>query len=209
MSEAERDAVASMIAGEASTSAGEDGPFVWDVENEHPATIGLVNGAVEELIGLVETSHDKLKEGFSELNNARRQEHADLKVTIAELRSEVIALRAIVEAQRERSRGERGEKGSRGVPGRDGATGSKGERGLQGQRGEKAVSIASWIINDAAFTATPVLTSGDTGPTLSLRPFFERYDALVDTDAALDAQEADDHARRTLAIETERSRWAR
>ena len=47
----------------------------------------------------------------------------------------------------------------------------KGERGLRGDRGPSGppgppIAIASWVIDRASFTATPVMTDGSEGPPL-------------------------------------------
>ena len=56
----------------------------------------------------------------------------------------------------------------------------KGERGLRGDRGPSGppgppIAIASWVIDRASFTATPVMTDGSEGPPLELRGLFEQY----------------------------------
>ena len=58
----------------------------------------------------------------------------------------------------------------------------KGERGLRGDRGPSGppgppIAIASWVIDRASFTATPVMTDGSEGPPLELRGLFEQYQA--------------------------------
>jgi hypothetical protein len=56
----------------------------------------------------------------------------------------------------------------------------KGERGLRGERGPSGppgppIAIASWVIDRASFTASPIMSDGGEGPPLELRGLFEQY----------------------------------
>jgi hypothetical protein len=57
------------------------------------------------------------------------------------------------------------------MPGKRGQHGPRGERGPAGPSG---ATIKSWEI-DERYRATALLSDGRAGPTLDLRPFFERF----------------------------------
>ena len=96
--------------------------------------------------------------------------------------------------------GERGEKGERGDPGDPGLPGERGERGLPGERGEKglpgergekgergergaapsAPNLASWKLDRARYTATPIMSDGSQGPALELRDLFKQFQDETD-----------------------------
>jgi hypothetical protein len=56
-----------------------------------------------------------------------------------------------------------------------GKRGQRGLTGLRGERGEAAPSIQSWSVDRSRYTATPIMTDGSIGPTLSLRGLFEQF----------------------------------
>ena len=63
------------------------------------------------------------------------------------------------------------------------AKGLKGERGPRRNKGEKGdnnsgdVTIQSWLINRARYSASPLLSNGQVGATLELRKLFELFQA--------------------------------
>jgi hypothetical protein len=141
-----------------------------------------------------------------------RGQVSELKVALIEARHEIREMKLIQESMRASTRGERGTDGARGVPGRDGREGAEGKAGPPGPVGPKgldAPKIVSWEIDDSAFVAYPLLSTGQKGPGLHLRGMFEVYNAQVDaSDAAaeIDAAAASrartdrevDEARRAL-----------
>ena len=62
-----------------------------------------------------------------------------------------------------------GKRGATGEPGPRGAT------GVAGPSGADAAAIVGWKIDRAAYTVTPVMSDGTTGPSLDLRPLFEQF----------------------------------
>jgi hypothetical protein len=145
-------------------------------EYQNPV-VSLVVESSELLLGLVD----------------EQRRHFDNKLagfvnTIAALQNENKSLRLILENLRVTQRGERGIDGDRGAPGvagRDGLGGPIGPAGPVGPKGLDAPRIVSWEIDDAAFVAWPLLSTGHKGPALYLRALFESYDGQVDaSDAA-------------------------
>jgi hypothetical protein len=63
----------------------------------------------------------------------------------------------------------------RGARGRQGPSGQRGLMGLRGERGEAAPGIQSWSVDRSRYTATPIMSDGSIGPTLSLRGLFEQF----------------------------------
>jgi hypothetical protein len=132
--------------------------------------IELHNDDVDEINNL----QDRLKRRFDDIESARRSEIAELRLALTEARCEIREMRAIQESARIASRGEAGLAGPRGIPGSQGPIGPRGEPGPQG---EPAAMIAAWEPRVEQFQIVPVLSSGERGPPISLRPFFEMYDA--------------------------------
>jgi hypothetical protein len=115
-------------------------------------------------------------------------ENAKLRVTVAELTAKVDTLTFISERLRVENAGPIGPQGPMGRDGHEGRPGARGERG---ERGETGPRLAAWAIDDASFSAVPVLVDGSNGPTLHLRGMFETYNAQVDAaDAAAEADAA-------------------
>ncbi|MEY9182350.1 hypothetical protein [Bradyrhizobium sp. USDA 313] len=56
-----------------------------------------------------------------------------------------------------------------------GKRGPQGSRGERGERGSSGATIASWRIEPADYTATPVMTDGTEGPPLELRRLFDQF----------------------------------
>jgi hypothetical protein len=65
----------------------------------------------------------------------------------------------------------------RGKKGDPGPSGERGARGECGPAGSAAPTIVNWEIDRQAYSATPILSNGSTGPTLNLRPLFEQFQA--------------------------------
>ena len=63
----------------------------------------------------------------------------------------------------------------RGRAGRQGPSGERGLMGMRGERGAAAPGIQSWSVDSERYTATPIMTDGSIGPTLSLRGLFEQF----------------------------------
>ena len=64
------------------------------------------------------------------------------------------------------SKGSRGDRGVQGLP---------GVPGQQGESGKVASLISEWQVDLKAYTITPVLTDGRTGPPLQLRDLFQQF----------------------------------
>jgi hypothetical protein len=62
-------------------------------------------------------------------------------------------------------------KGSKGDPGPRGPRGNRGDRGAA----ETPVTIREWSIDIKGYRASPILSNGEVGAILDLRPFFERF----------------------------------
>jgi hypothetical protein len=63
------------------------------------------------------------------------------------------------------------------LPGKRGQQGERGPRGERGPPGPPAPSILGWEIDREAFSVIPVMSDGNRGPVLSLRPLFEQFQA--------------------------------
>jgi hypothetical protein len=139
---------------------------------------------------------------------ATRDEFRELQLALGALKNENQSLRLILENLRVTQRGERGIDGDRGPPGRDGRDGEGriGPRGERGEQGKAAPTIVAWALDDAAFSATPILGDGGTAATLRLRGMFESFnDAINAEDDAAEADAA--RAQRTeLELEITRQR---
>ena len=61
----------------------------------------------------------------------------------------------------------------RGERGKPGPVGPRGETGPVGARGETGMNLNGWLVN--GYRITPVLGGGSPGPTLDLRPLFQRF----------------------------------
>ena len=62
--------------------------------------------------------------------------------------------------------------------GKRGATGEQGPRGdtgIVGPSGVDAAALVGWNIDRAAYTVTPVMSDGTSGPPLNLRGLFEQF----------------------------------
>jgi hypothetical protein len=93
----------------------------------------------------------------------------------------------LVERHPERSNSEVGRDDER----RFGLPSSVRQRQRQRARPHGSARHAAWAIDDASFSAVPVLVDGSNGPTLHLRGMFETYNAQVDAaDAAAEADAA-------------------
>jgi hypothetical protein len=144
---------------------------------------------------------DALRERIREQARDLRKEISDLKAALIEARHETRELKLIQESLRISTRGESGRDGSRGIQGRDGLQGPIGPRGERGEQGKPAPTIAAWSTDDAAFTATPIMADGSTGPALRLRGMFEVYDEAADASEA--AEEADAARAQRAVVERE------
>jgi hypothetical protein len=154
-----------------------------EAARNQPATIADVFAGLELPLSLIFDERDAASKGFKELRaliteikTARREEAAEARAVIAELRSELLQMRSIQEAARIQSRGEEGREGPRGVPGSQGPAGAQGKQGPRGAIGP-AAKPAAWEPNVEAFSLTPIYGDGERGVSANLRPFFEAYDA--------------------------------
>jgi len=62
--------------------------------------------------------------------------------------------------------------------GKRGATGEQGPRGdtgIAGPPGKHPATLVSWTLDRAAYTVTPVMSDGTSGPPLNLRGLFEQF----------------------------------
>jgi hypothetical protein len=153
-----------------------------EASREQPAAIRDIFEGLELPLSLIFDERDAVSKGFKELRaliaemkGAHREEVAELKLTITELRCSLREMLAVQEASRAQSRGERGEQGVRGVPGPQGEAGRAGPKGPKGEIGPVAKAVA-WEPNVEAFSLTPVYGDGSRGVSANLRPFFEAYD---------------------------------
>ena len=62
---------------------------------------------------------------------------------------------------------------TRGKTGAPGPIGPRGEQGPLGLRGEPGMNLNGWLVE--GFRITPILGGGMPGPTLNLRPLFQRF----------------------------------
>ena len=65
--------------------------------------------------------------------------------------------------------------GKRGVAGERGPQGDRGSTGAAGLPGKDAAVIVCWTIDRAAYTVTPIMSDGTSGPPLNLRGLFEQF----------------------------------
>jgi hypothetical protein len=65
--------------------------------------------------------------------------------------------------------------GKRGAAGEGGPQGNRGSTGAAGPPGKNATAIVSWTVDRAAYTVTPVMSNGSSGPPLNLRGLFEQF----------------------------------
>ena len=165
------------------------------------------------LSSVTEDVHDVLKARIAE-GEARHAakaaelqlENAQLKAALAEIRAKVNEI-AFVQERLQLDRC-----GPPGAAGPRGADGPRGEVGLRGERGPPGLSapfVTTWIVDERAFTATPVTAEGKpAGAVLHLRGLFETFnDAINDADDAADADAAAaSRARTEREVDEARSR---
>jgi hypothetical protein len=65
--------------------------------------------------------------------------------------------------------------GKRGGAGERGPQGDRGSTGAAGLPGKDAATIVCWTLNRAAYTVTPIMSDGTSGPPLNLRGLFEQF----------------------------------
>jgi hypothetical protein len=65
--------------------------------------------------------------------------------------------------------------GKRGIAGERGPQGDRGPAGIVGPPGKNAATLVCWHIDRAAYTVTPVMSDGTSGPPLNLRGLFEQF----------------------------------
>jgi hypothetical protein len=177
-----------------------------DYDRDHldaPAPMEFVYECLNGAASITQKSHQTLKAKIAKARN----EISELKAALIEARHEVRELKLVQESLRISTRGESGRDGARGVPGRDGQQGPAGPEGPAGPRGEAAAKIATWIINEADFTAVPVMSDGSNGPALFLRAMFEAYHNAATWIEDADLVEAARQARAQVEAEVEASRW--
>jgi hypothetical protein len=160
--------------------------------------LALNNDTVRDINDL----QDRLERKFNDIESARRTEAAELRATIAELRSELSQMRSIQEAARVASRGERGEQGVRGIPGPQGPAGSRGE---QGERGAPARDTIAWDVDASRFVITPCHSDGTRGVPMNLLGLFQSYDSAVSEIEDRDLVDAAQASRDALDEEIARS----
>jgi hypothetical protein len=187
---------------------GDDSPAS---EARPPASEAVFAEYADPAIGLVVQSNELILSLIEDVRRSFERKIAGLENAHAKLVNENTALRLILENLRVTQRGERGVDGDRGAPGvagRDGLQGPIGPQGPVGPRGEPAPRIVDWAIDDDRFIATPRMSDGSQGPTLSLLGLFSAYDRAVSwrEDADLVSDAAD--ARQAAEAEVEGSRWA-
>lgn len=66
-----------------------------------------------------------------------------------------------------------------GPVGKRGDKGERGEHGSKGDQGEIGITVLDWRIDRSAYTATPIMSDGTDGPSLTLRTLFEQFE--IDT----------------------------
>jgi hypothetical protein len=66
--------------------------------------------------------------------------------------------------------------------GQRGIAGPRGEKGERGERGAapSAPNLASWKLDRARYTATPIMSDGSQGPALELRDLFKQFQDETD-----------------------------
>jgi hypothetical protein len=65
--------------------------------------------------------------------------------------------------------------GKRGVAGERGPQGDRGPAGVAGRPGKDAGTVVRWDIDRAAYTVTPIMSDGTSGPPLNLRGLFQQF----------------------------------
>ena len=65
--------------------------------------------------------------------------------------------------------------GKRGVAGEKGQQGDRGPIGVGGLPGKDAQTLVGWEIDGSAYTVTPVMSNGTSGPPLDLRGLFQQF----------------------------------
>lgn len=60
-------------------------------------------------------------------------------------------------------------------PGKRGDKGAPGDRGPKGDAGNEAASIVGWIVDEKAYTATPVMSDGDKAPAINMQEMFKQF----------------------------------
>jgi hypothetical protein len=151
-----------------------------------PATVDLVyegmNAVTSIADSVLRTAKGKIAEVRGELAELRlatereRATIAELRATIAELKATVGEVSFVCERLKIERRGPPGHQGARGV---DGPAGPRGEKGEPGEQGSPAVALAAWEPRVEQFQLVPAFADGTRGPPISLRPFFEAYDAAT------------------------------
>jgi hypothetical protein len=68
-----------------------------------------------------------------------------------------------------------GKRGTAGACGERGERGPSGAPGAAGEPGKAAAKIAGWKIDQAAYTATPLISDGSKGPAIELRALFKQF----------------------------------
>ena len=69
----------------------------------------------------------------------------------------------------------KGERGKQGPQGPRGETGPQGPPGEMGARGAPGLGVVRWEVDREQFLATPIMTSGQPGPSIQLRELFEEF----------------------------------
>jgi hypothetical protein len=144
------------------------------------ATVGMVCDVLDGAVAITDERVGPLRVKVAGLQT----ENAQLRGALAELKSKVAELDFVTERLRIENKGPPGLRGERGRDGRDGPRGERGDRGERGEQGKAAPTITGWQIDEATFTATPVLGTGSLGAPLRLQGLFEHYrecDELTDT----------------------------
>src|SRR5262245_30350557 len=65
--------------------------------------------------------------------------------------------------------------GKRGVAGERGPQGDRGPAGVTGSPGKDTATVICWDVDRAAYTVTPIMSDGTSGPPLNLRGLFEQF----------------------------------
>ena len=154
-----------------------------------PAVTGdMLYDGLNGVTSIADGVHRKAKGLVADVRSevaALRREIEALGLAHGKLVNENTALRLILENLRITQRGERGVDGDRGPPGRDGAqgpAGPKGERGERGEKGHPAARITSFENDDNALVIYPIMQSGHRGPGIRLRSALDAYSDLCAAD---------------------------
>jgi hypothetical protein len=130
-------------------------------------------------------------------------ENARERAAAAELRAKQSEHEFIISRLKIENAGPIGPQGLMGRDGHEGRPGARGERGETGKAGPRPVAFA---VDDAAFSATMVMSDGGTGPVLHLRGMFETYNEQVDASDASAEADADRARRDEVEQEVARQR---